>query len=192
MVANPDRRERIADAALELLGERGARALTFRAVDTRAGVPTGTTSNYFASRGLLLRGLAERIFERLTPSPDRVAGIGARAEDPSAAAVAYVEDVARRLLEAPMLALALVELRLEAGRTPAIAEVVRPFLDAGQGDDAAFHERAGLPGGPDAVRLLHHAIDGLVLDALTGGRARDDVLADARELARRIVGGGRP
>lgn len=45
-----DRKTLIADTAIELLGELGARGLTHRAVDTKAGLPAGSTSFYCRSR----------------------------------------------------------------------------------------------------------------------------------------------
>ncbi|HEX5919668.1 MAG TPA: TetR family transcriptional regulator, partial [Nocardioides sp.] len=43
----PDRRTVLLDAALELVGTQGMRGLTHRAVDAAAGLPAGSTSNYF-------------------------------------------------------------------------------------------------------------------------------------------------
>jgi DNA-binding transcriptional regulator YbjK len=52
--AASDRRTLIADVALQLLGERGARGLTHRAVDQAAGLPPGSTSYYCRRREDLL------------------------------------------------------------------------------------------------------------------------------------------
>jgi DNA-binding transcriptional regulator YbjK len=52
--AASDRRTLIADVALRLLGERGARGLTHRAVDLAAGLPPGSTSYYCRRREDLL------------------------------------------------------------------------------------------------------------------------------------------
>lgn len=49
-----DRRAQIADAAIELLGTEGARGLTHRGVDKRAGLPLGSTSFYCRTRAELL------------------------------------------------------------------------------------------------------------------------------------------
>lgn len=65
MVKNDSRRRTIADAGLTVLAREGSRGLTHRAVDIAAQVPTGTTSNYFRSRDVLIEGLVERIGERL-------------------------------------------------------------------------------------------------------------------------------
>jgi DNA-binding transcriptional regulator YbjK len=61
---------RALDAAIELLGTEGLRALTHVRVDERAGIPKGSTSNYFRTRTALLTGVAERILERELPGDD--------------------------------------------------------------------------------------------------------------------------
>ncbi|WP_297343668.1 TetR/AcrR family transcriptional regulator [Amnibacterium sp.] len=54
-------RERALSAATEILGEQGARALTHRRVDERAGLPAGSTSNSFRTRSALLAGVVEAL-----------------------------------------------------------------------------------------------------------------------------------
>lgn len=56
-----DRRTRIADAVLVVLGERGGRGLTHRAVDEQAGLPPGSTSYYLRSRADLLAAAVPRL-----------------------------------------------------------------------------------------------------------------------------------
>ncbi len=165
MVANPRRRAEVTDAALEILGRDGARALTHRAVDARAGVPTGTCANYFPTRAALLLALAQGAFARLAPDPERIATL---AQTPDGEALgAYTAYVVERLLAQPDLARALIELRLEASRSAEVAAVVGPFLRQGLRDDVDFHEARGLLGGEDLVLLLHHLVDGILLDHLT-------------------------
>lgn len=50
-------RERALDAALALVGEQGIRALTHARVDERAGLPKGSTSNWFRTRAALVAGV---------------------------------------------------------------------------------------------------------------------------------------
>jgi AcrR family transcriptional regulator len=61
---------RVLDAAIELLGNEGLRALTHARVDERAGLPRGSTSNYFRTRAALLIGVADRILEREIPAAE--------------------------------------------------------------------------------------------------------------------------
>ena len=66
--APKDRRAAIADAALEVLEAEGGRGLTHRAVDRRAGLPEGSTSNYFQTREALLTAALSRLVELERPS----------------------------------------------------------------------------------------------------------------------------
>jgi DNA-binding transcriptional regulator YbjK len=57
-------RERGLEAAVELLGAEGVRALSHARVDERAGLPPGSTSNWFRTRRALLAGVVDWIAER--------------------------------------------------------------------------------------------------------------------------------
>ncbi|KAA6435201.1 TetR family transcriptional regulator [Agrococcus sediminis] len=52
-------RDRVVAAAIELLGTEGARGLTHRRVDERAGLPEGSTSNHFRTRAALVEGASD-------------------------------------------------------------------------------------------------------------------------------------
>ena len=56
-------RDRALDAALALVGEQGIRALTHARVDERAGLPKGSTSNWFRTRDALVAGVANWLAE---------------------------------------------------------------------------------------------------------------------------------
>ncbi len=60
MPPNPERRNQILDAAIDILCDDGVGGLTHRQVDSRADVPAGTTSNYFRTRQALLEATAAR------------------------------------------------------------------------------------------------------------------------------------
>ncbi|MFI7023695.1 TetR/AcrR family transcriptional regulator [Micromonospora sp. NPDC049900] len=179
MARNPERRAALADAGLRVLAAQGARGLTHRAVDTEAGVPVGTASNYFRSRDALLGALGERIFERFAPDETVVAGLAAR--EPSTALLTdYVRYIVERTTRQPELTRALIELRLEAARRPDLARILGATLRRGYRDDVAHQLAAGLPGGAFEVALLRYAVDGLLLDLLTpsidAGFDPDDVV----------------
>ena len=57
-------RERALEAAVELLGAEGVRALSHARVDDRAGLPPGSTSNWFRTRRALLAGVVDWMAER--------------------------------------------------------------------------------------------------------------------------------
>jgi DNA-binding transcriptional regulator YbjK len=166
MVKNPERRHALADAGLRVLAESGARGLTHRAVDTEAGVPLGTTSNYFRSRDALLGGLGERIMERFAPDEAVVAELAGR-EPGRDLFVDYLRYILERTTAQPELTRALIELRLGAARRPGLAEVLGTTLRQGYRDDVAYHATTGLAGGAFEIALLHYAMDGLLLDLLT-------------------------
>ncbi|WP_030773255.1 TetR/AcrR family transcriptional regulator, partial [Streptomyces sp. NRRL F-2664] len=61
---DPNRRERIAEVAEELIAERGLEGLTHRAVAERADVSLSSTTYHFADREALVRAALERAAER--------------------------------------------------------------------------------------------------------------------------------
>jgi len=166
MARNDERRSALADAGIRVLAEDGARGLTHRAVDTAAGTPRGTASNYFPTREDLVAALVDRIGERLRPDPDGALSRRTRAPDRTLFAE-YVHDVVRRLRSDPHVALALFELRLESARRPAVAQALSRWRQQAFRDDLTFNDDSGLPGGRTEIALLHYAIDGLLLDHLT-------------------------
>lgn len=54
-------RRRVLDAAVELVGLSGVRALTHARVDAAAEVPRGSTSNYFRTREALVAGVIDHL-----------------------------------------------------------------------------------------------------------------------------------
>jgi DNA-binding transcriptional regulator YbjK len=71
------RRVQILDAAIAVLGRQGVRGVTHRAVDAAAGVPLGTTSNYFRTRDALFDAVVERFAERERAAFDELASAAA-------------------------------------------------------------------------------------------------------------------
>lgn len=61
---DPDRRERIIEAALQVVEDRGVGGLTFRAVADRADVPLGSTTYHFADKDELVREVLRTARER--------------------------------------------------------------------------------------------------------------------------------
>ncbi|WP_019180231.1 TetR/AcrR family transcriptional regulator [Microbacterium yannicii] len=59
-------RERALDAAVQLVGTQGIRALTHVRVDAEAGLPRGSTSNHFRTRAALTAGVSSWIAEHET------------------------------------------------------------------------------------------------------------------------------
>lgn len=57
-------RHRALEAAVDLVGTHGIRALTHGRIDAAASLPPGSTSNHFRTRAALLAGVIEWIAER--------------------------------------------------------------------------------------------------------------------------------
>ena len=151
-----DRKVRIADAAIDVLGRDGLRALTHRAVDARAGLPQGTCSYHHRTRRSLLGAALARIAgtrprrhgaarRPATPSTGRwrcwAAGSAPAATRSRARLVLMLDVEARR------------DLGEEAGR------LAGEFV---AGATAAV-------GDPERARLMVALLDGLVADDLVRG-----------------------
>src|SRR5262245_19475706 len=105
-----DRRERIADAALGILAELGARGLTHRAVDRALGLADGSTSFYFRTRAALVHAAATRLIA--LDSAD-LAQIAPNEEGAVSLALLWTSPARRTR------SLARLELLLSAARDPA-------------------------------------------------------------------------
>ncbi|MER8047484.1 TetR/AcrR family transcriptional regulator [Streptomyces sp. NPDC094032] len=140
----PTRADRIGDAALDLLVERGMRGLTHRAVDERAGLPQGSTSNHARTRQALLETAVRRQVQReaavLTPDELPSADAG-----PQALVDALALALHRYLTDHRTLLVSRYELALEATRRPEL----RAFFDAAgsvfHGPVTAMMAEAGSP-----------------------------------------------
>jgi len=131
----PDnRRAAIADAALAVLDAEGGRGLTHRAVDRQAGLPQGSTSNYFQTREALLTAALMRLVELERPSVEAMQALVPDGPYEPHRAAELVADLVRSWLtpERSGLAVARYELFLEARRRPtfqlALDEVRREYL----------------------------------------------------------------
>lgn len=163
---NPERRNALIDAAIEVLARDGARGLTFRAVDKEAGVPAGTASNYFPNRDELLLQTGHRYYERLQPSAETMDHLftGPRTRETIAE---LMRETVGRITDFRTGYLALLELRLEAARRPELQAVLTERVRADIDFNVRNHLDAGLPGDADSVLLLYLALNWLIVERLT-------------------------
>ena len=179
--AGADRRVAIADAALAVLEAEGGRGLTHRAVDRRAGLPLGSTSNPYPTREALLTAALHRLVELEQPS---VRALEALVPNGPFDAREAAELLGALVLDwvAPEragLEVARFELFLEARRRPlfqvALDEVRREYLELTE-------ELLPLAGCRDPHRhapQLLALLDGLILNQLlqpTTELGRDNVI----------------
>ncbi|MGW4233894.1 TetR/AcrR family transcriptional regulator [Streptomyces sp. NPDC004980] len=166
MARNPERRTALVDAAIDVLAHEGARGLTFRAVDARAGAPLGTSSNYFTNRDDLFMQAGARINHRMTPDAAKVEQ--AMLPAPSRELVtSLMHWLVRRMADDRVGYLAMLELRLEATRRPALRTRLTETVRADFDQNNALYREAELPGDAGTFRVLHLAMTGLLLEHLT-------------------------
>ncbi|MDA1359071.1 TetR family transcriptional regulator [Glycomyces luteolus] len=166
MRQNPERRTALIDAAIEVLADQGARGLTFRAVDTQAGVPIGTASNYFANRDALLTQAGQRVFQRLDPGP-AVVGEALTLPRTRESVDRLMHEMVERITAFRSGYLAMLELRLEATRRPELREVLTKQIRDNVQENIDFHLASGMPGDADTVVMLYLSLNWLILERLT-------------------------
>src|ERR1043165_2345403 len=164
--SNPERRAALLDAAIDVLADEGARGLTFRSVDVRAGVPAGTASNYFTGRDELLLQAAARIHVRLAPQPAEMDGY--LAAPPVRESIrAAVHGLFARVVADRASYLALLELRVEGARRPELREELTKTIEANLAENVRQHVDGGFPGDRHTAIALYLAMSGLIVEHLT-------------------------
>jgi len=163
------RKQRAVDAAIEVIAADGLRGLTHRAVDSRAGLPPGSTSSCFRSRRALLAGVLDRLVELDEARLATVHAVdwGIETEAQVDAVVDMLTDLLLYWLgPARERTYARLELYLDAPRHPelaaALAEANRRFLTLA----ADGIRRAGVADPDEPARILVACLDGLLYDAL--------------------------
>ena len=117
------------DAAIELLGEGGARGLSHPKVDQRAGVPAGTTSFYYRTRHALVHALAERLTDLDSADLNRMTELRNPDESCVFSGTAGLASMVMISAQEPWLTRtrARYELLLQAGRDPELASTLDAF-----------------------------------------------------------------
>ena len=182
---NAERRDRLADVAIAVLSQEGARGLTHRAVDSAAAEPPGTTSRYFRTREALLAAVVERV--RTLHFADLQKGAAGAADQieiaDHLAQMVYVAITANRSRH-----LAIAELFLEAARRPELQPLLAELRTTQIGLIRGMHEAAGIHLTTDDARLLVAAITGIVHTAITVPDSLGiSSPAEVRTLARQAV-----
>ncbi|MFF9159988.1 TetR/AcrR family transcriptional regulator [Streptomyces longwoodensis] len=177
----PDRRELIADTAIDTVATAGLRGLTHRAVDAAAGLPAGSTSYYFRTRSALIGACFLRLAEVTVADVDRwEARYGS--PDPDSAAEALAALLHHWLTADRNRQLARFELSLEAARRPELRADLHTAGLAARARAAALLESLGAPHPTSAADLLVAWTDGLLYDRLAGATAATRPAPDVSEL----------
>ncbi|WP_043263825.1 TetR family transcriptional regulator [Streptomyces sp. CT34] len=158
---DPDRRQRIIDAAIAVVGERGIAGLSHRAVAAAADVPLGSTTYHFATLDeLLVAALRQANGWWLADFARWVEGI-----DP---AVPLADEVARLVEGALAGDRSRVELEYELYLAALRHEAVRPIAAECLDEMVALLGRR--IGDPATARAVVAFADGLLLQHLLTGQ----------------------
>jgi DNA-binding transcriptional regulator YbjK len=173
-------RERGLEAAVELLGAEGMRALSHARVDDRAELPPGSTSNWFRTRRALLAGVVDWIAERERADFDPAAmptitGVEGLIEGLCAMTAVQSETFAARTR-------ARYALFLELAGDPELGEPLRRQRHEFEWWTERIVIAVGIDDSGPATRALMALCDGLLLHRLTV-----DPMLDLRPALERAV-----
>ncbi|MFI7353188.1 TetR/AcrR family transcriptional regulator [Streptomyces avidinii] len=172
---DPDRRQRIIDAAIRVVGDRGIAGLSHRSAAAEADVPLGSTTYHFKTLDDLLVAALQQANEGFAQAVARSAALA----DPDTDLAAALARLLGELLAADRGRVELeYELYLAALRRPALRPVAAAWCEAVA---AALTPRTD----PVTARALVAAMDGIGLQVLLTDTAYDE--AYAREVLRRIL-----
>ncbi|MGW0199788.1 TetR/AcrR family transcriptional regulator [Nonomuraea sp. NPDC003201] len=162
MVENRDRRDRLRDAAIEVLAGEGGRGLTHRALDRAAELPEGTAKNYFPTRDSLLQAAAERCVERYW----------SELQQAEIDTVDQLLVLLRLMIERAMTVnrsrvLAYIELHAEAARNPQVRETLARLSRADLDLHLAAQQAAGLPATRESAAMVTLAVNSALTYLLT-------------------------
>lgn len=180
---DPDRRDRIVDAALEVLAEHGVAGASHRRIAERAGVPLGSMTYHFAGMDDLLRVAFTRLADRVADRFERRMAAVASADQVVDAVVDMV------LQDTPGSGAELVlshELYTLAARREEFRDITHAWM---------ARSRAALERHLDRVtaRQLDALVEGLVIHrALDLGRDPRDERGFVRDAVARVLAGAAP
>lgn len=163
-----ERMAALADAAIHVVATKGMRGLTHRAVDARAGVPTGSTSAYFRTRKALVEGVVQRLADLDNAEVAEVGTTGPLDPDRLAEGVAHVLD--QWMTTGRERTLARYACLLEATHHPEL----RGILAHGERPRAQARAMLAAAGAEDPERQGREFVafvDGLLFDRLVGAGA---------------------
>jgi DNA-binding transcriptional regulator YbjK len=190
--SNQQRRDSITSAAIEIVASEGLHGLSHRAVDEAAGVPRGTTSNYFRSRDALLEGTVRRVVDlHFAMMKDRRSRYPGRPQGHDL--IEFLSGVVETAVtEFRERYIAMFELALESTRRPAFK---RAFLDVTEeAMKLVFEMHRGEDDTPsqEEIALLNVFYNGalftsLVMPQSLGGRTPAEI---TRAMLKRLLESG--
>jgi len=165
----PGRRDEVLDAAVTVLADGGLRRLTYQAVDAAAGVPTGTTSNHFRNRDLLVAGVVTHL-EALDAREWQHFAAAPAPLGPDALANALAETVRHHLGPAKHRTAARYALALEGISRPAVQESLSRAHTSLMQLTSRWLSELGSTAPLDHCRILFDYLDGMIFHQTTHPR----------------------
>ncbi|GAA1057259.1 TetR family transcriptional regulator [Agromyces luteolus] len=165
---DPDRRDRIIDACLDVIAESGVAAASHRKVAEHAGVPLGSMTYYFDGIDDLLR----QAFARFTATiSERFEQRMASAHDPASALDAVVAIVRDDVFGSSRELVLTHELYTLAARERGYRRLTAEWMARSRAALERYFD-------PETARLLDALVEGLTLH-----RALDDEQSDSFDIA---------
>lgn len=125
-------RNRLLDAALELIGTKGLHGLTVRDVAAEAGMSLGSTTYHFTDRDALLEAALARFAQEEIDRCERAIAEWASADSrPEKLMGMMFEELARTFSKSGST-VAQIELYVEASRNPTLADIAQQCIGAYQ------------------------------------------------------------
>ena len=178
--SNQQRRNELADTAIDIVARHGLHGLSHRAVDEQAAVPRGTTSNYFRSREDLVAATIQRIVDLHFAL---IAELRTQHErKPSALSMAdFLGDVVDlALTQFPGRYIAMLELALESTRKPELRAEIDRIADEAMKLTHEAHRGGNSDPSQRDIELLNAFYNGVLFTSLVmpqtlGGRSPGEI-----------------
>ncbi|KAB8295662.1 TetR/AcrR family transcriptional regulator [Bifidobacterium avesanii] len=173
---DPERKQRIIEACLDVIAERGVAGTSHRVVAAAAGVPLGSMTYHFDGMGDLLHQAFDQ-FARTSAAhfAKRMRAAGSVEEAREAIAAHVEEDLLATQRDFNIT----LELYTLAARDPAYRDITELWMTASRAELKRFFD-------PETSRMLDALIEGLTLHRAFGGDVATDGARGVREAIRRI------
>lgn len=172
---DPQRRDRIIDACLEVLAEHGVAGTSHRRVAAAAGVPLGSMTYHFTGMDELLREAFSRFALSVSSTiAQRMARASTREEVAEAIAAHINEDI----FDSPRELVLTHELYTLAAREPAYRELTNAWMASSR---AALEQHLD----PPTARMVDALVEGLTIHRALDTEPQDPGVV--REAVRRMV-----
>jgi DNA-binding transcriptional regulator YbjK len=167
MPPNPERRTQLLDAAIDILADTGVGGLTHRLIDERAGLPSGTTSNYYRTRLALLEATTNHVAEQHWQRVALLQTIVGQAIDADG-----VKALMARMISDPDAQwrrgnVARMELFLEGTRRPELRPALGQIQAAAMKSARLILEAAGFEPSDERMGELARLLNGLAFSNIT-------------------------